>query len=136
MGRPIRKFSLHYLTRRSLFAIGFFAFLYPLLRFIGFHVPAKPERIAIDKQLIPGQFLLYPRFILFVQENKAWAVARKCTHLGCMLHYREKEDFLECPCHQSRFSKEGQVLNGPASKPLKIYPVEKRDKAPFYVITL
>lgn len=136
MNKSARKFPLHLLTRRSVLALGFFAFLYPLLRFIGFRIPRKPQRIEIARQLLPGQFLLHPHFILFVRGNNVWAVARKCTHLGCMLHYREKEDFLECPCHQSRFSKEGQVLNGPARNPLKVYPVEKRDKSPFYIVTL
>jgi menaquinol-cytochrome c reductase iron-sulfur subunit len=41
-----------------------------------------------------------------------------CTHLGCAFHYEEgKKQFL-CPCHDSWFSLEGQVLTGPAPRPL------------------
>lgn len=44
----------------------------------------------------------------------------KCTHLGCMLHLNTAENSWDCPCHGSRFSKDGKVLNGPAVKPLSI----------------
>ncbi len=136
MRRPPRRSRRSLLTRRSILAVGVLAFLYPLLRFIGFRVPRKPQRIEITKHLLPGQFHSTPQFILFTSESKVWAVARRCTHLGCTLHYLEKEDILECPCHQSRFSKDGLVLNGPARKALKVYPVEQRDTSPFYIVTL
>jgi cytochrome b6-f complex iron-sulfur subunit len=41
-----------------------------------------------------------------------------CTHLGCMTAWKQEEGIIACPCHGSRFSREGQKLAGPAPKPL------------------
>ncbi len=43
----------------------------------------------------------------------------RCTHLGCGLHYNRREHSWDCPCHGSRYDKDGHVLEGPAKKPRK-----------------
>lgn len=39
-----------------------------------------------------------------------------CTHQGCTVAWQESE--FACPCHQSKFSAEGEVVDGPATEPL------------------
>jgi nitrite reductase/ring-hydroxylating ferredoxin subunit len=50
------------------------------------------------------------------------AVSLRCTHLGCLTKWNDAERSWDCPCHGSRFDPDGNVLVGPAVKPL-----ERRD---------
>jgi len=45
-------------------------------------------------------------------------VSAECTHLGCIIKWNNDEKSWDCPCHGSRFSYKGKVLNGPANKAL------------------
>ncbi len=47
------------------------------------------------------------------------AVSPACTHLKCIVHWNRAERSWDCPCHGSRFSHEGDVLEGPALAPLE-----------------
>jgi glycine/D-amino acid oxidase-like deaminating enzyme/nitrite reductase/ring-hydroxylating ferredoxin subunit len=42
-----------------------------------------------------------------------------CTHMGCELQWNSAERSWDCPCHGSRFNYEGDIIEGPAVKPLK-----------------
>ncbi len=52
------------------------------------------------------------------EDGTAHAVSPVCTHLGCHVHWNGAERSWDCPCHGSRFSPTGRVLNGPAMKDL------------------
>jgi len=119
------------LTRRAFLSGSWFwlrwgagaLLLYPLFRFLGYRAPKQPRTVKVDKIVPVGGFVLEHDFILFVGKTGPWAVSRKCTHLGCRLNFQEKEGILLCPCHHSRFSKEGARLSGPAKKNLSRFQV-------------
>jgi glycine/D-amino acid oxidase-like deaminating enzyme/nitrite reductase/ring-hydroxylating ferredoxin subunit len=46
-------------------------------------------------------------------------VSPVCTHLKCIVHWNQAERSWDCPCHGSRFSTDGTVLEGPALAPLE-----------------
>ena len=47
-----------------------------------------------------------------------FALSAVCTHLGCLVDWNEKTQQLDCPCHAAKFDTQGDVLSGPAPKPL------------------
>jgi cytochrome b6-f complex iron-sulfur subunit len=122
--------------RRFLLFCASIAALYPIIRFLGYSIPRKPRIIEIGSSLPDGGFHLGLDYILFDNGDKAWALSRKCTHLGCTINYHAKENILECPCHQSRFSPEGLVLHGPAKRDLPRYDVEKLKDNGGYIVTI
>jgi len=45
-----------------------------------------------------------------------------CTHLGCGYRWDDAKNKFLCPCHGSSFDRNGQVLGGPAPRPLDVLP--------------
>ncbi len=48
-------------------------------------------------------------------------VSAKCTHLKCSIVWNADELSWDCPCHGSRFTYDGKVINGPANFDLPTY---------------
>lgn len=55
------------------------------------------------------------------QNGKLHLVHITCTHLGCELKWNSAEKSWDCPCHGSRFSFEGDIIEGPAVTRLNYY---------------
>ena len=62
----------------------------------------KEEKIAIYKDESGAIHALHPA----------------CTHVGCEVKWNNAELTWDCPCHGARYSYDGRVLNGPATKNL------------------
>jgi len=53
------------------------------------------------------------------KEGRLHAVDLTCPHMGCELAWNGAELSWDCPCHGSRFTYEGDIIEGPALKPLR-----------------
>ncbi len=65
----------------------------------------------------PGRSLLRPQLAVNLLEsagNLLTPTRPRCSHLGCALKWNPWEHSWDCPCHGSRFSGDGQVLESPA----------------------
>ena len=52
-------------------------------------------------------------------EGQVHAVKANCTHMGCLVGWNHTDRTWDCPCHGSRFALTGEVIHGPAVKPLE-----------------
>lgn len=70
----------------------------------------------------PSRSILKPQLLVNAFESAAGLLcpsAKRCTHLGCALKWNPNEHSWDCPCHGSRFTKTGRILENPANKVLK-----------------
>ena len=80
---------------------------------------------------------LYPELsVTFLQDQQVYivrmpegfyAVSAVCTHLGCVTQWKPEADDgkgqIQCPCHGSKFKREGTKIEGPAPRPLPHFSI-------------
>ena len=57
-------------------------------------------------------------YIVRAKEGYFYALSAVCTHLGCITNWKSEEGIVACPCHGSKFDREGRKIEGPAPRPL------------------
>ena len=87
------------------------------------------DKLSVDKIVAfaelendHGKVIKYEGDTLAVYKDatgKSYILESDCTHLYCTVKWNQEEKSWDCPCHGSRFSINGDVLNGPAVKKLK-----------------
>jgi len=61
-------------------------------------------------------------FFVVSDGSKLYAQSAQCTHRGCTV--KQVSDGFDCPCHGSKFARDGSVVEGPATTPLPRLAVE------------
>lgn len=84
----------------------------------------SPEASAVFRIGMPAEFpagtvKVFPDYNVrvFSGSQGVAAISLVCTHLGCIV--KETQHGFDCPCHGSRYDREGKVLAGPAPRPLR-----------------
>jgi len=74
----------------------------------------KPDRYP------PESVTLDPESGIFVVNGPQgfYALQATCTHLGCLTAWKPELGIIACPCHGSKFGRDGTKIAGPAPKPL------------------
>jgi Glycine/D-amino acid oxidases (deaminating) len=85
------------------------------------------ESLAPGEGAIMGKGI--KRYAVYKDEEGAvHACSAMCTHLGCVVQWNADEKSFDCPCHGSRFTSKGEVINGPAITGLKKVQIESQGK--------
>jgi Rieske Fe-S protein len=114
------------LSTNALFSLGGLLGLGGLLRYFSYYPPEAPVEFDLGNV---ADFPVGARVIrkdipavIFNRDGEILAQSLVCTHLGCTV--AESPTGFDCPCHGSRFDKDGNVLASPAQKPLSKLRVE------------
>ncbi len=102
------------------------AVLAGLWRFLTPKAAKKQVLLSVAAADLPfGAALVFrqQRIAVLRDDNGVIALSLVCTHLGCTVSV--VPDGMACPCHGSRFDRNGQVLSGPAQRPLQRLTVEQ-----------
>ena len=110
-----------FLTASGLIGVG------GLIRFLDFEPDPAPKTefdLGPSSNYTIGSRTVLPEIpaLLIHNQNGFTALSLVCTHLGCTV--QEKPEGFTCPCHGSRYDEKGNVLHGPAQKPLKPLRIE------------
>lgn len=87
---------------------------------------ADPRNVALT--MVDGTMIVSAPLdrILLVRSSASAvaAISDICTHAGCGVRYDHVNKNLTCPCHGSKYSLSGAVLQGPATRPLAKYQTQ------------
>ena len=70
----------------------------------------------------PSRTMLRPQLAVNAFEavvNLLTPSAKRCPHMGCALKWNPWEHTWDCPCHGSRFTEDGRLIDNPATGDLK-----------------
>jgi cytochrome b6-f complex iron-sulfur subunit len=90
-------------------------------------IKRKKPLLRVPKKDIPGNgaLIFTEKKISLIKEGRdILALGLTCTHLGCTVNATPRG--FVCPCHGSAFSTRGEVLHGPADRPLKKFAVKEQ----------
>jgi menaquinol-cytochrome c reductase iron-sulfur subunit len=88
--------------------------------------PNVPEEVVFRRTRVDGWKVSSQKATAWVVKqdgDRLVAFSPQCTHLGCAVHWDERNKNFLCPCHTSSFGIDGRVLGGPAPRPLDRFRV-------------
>lgn len=89
----------------------------------------KPESYPLDSVTLDVNWGIY---IIHAKEG-FFSLSAVCTHLGCLTAWKQELGIVACPCHGSKFNRDGEKIEGPAPRPLPWYRVWLSDEGDLMV---
>ena len=93
--------------------------------------------IGYPADYAPGSVTtLESRKVFISREGNSFkAISVICQHLGCAVHWTKEKNIFECPCHGSKYYKNGVNFAGPAPRPLYHFQISLSDDGKLVVNT-
>ena len=82
----------------------------------------QEKRNEYEELFSPSRSVIHPQLAgnaAAAAFNLITPTSPRCPHMGCALKYNKYEHTWDCPCHGSRFTSDGKLLDNPAMKSLK-----------------
>lgn len=101
---------------------GSFVITYKFLNPNVLFEPATKFKIEKADNFAEDSIIFFEARKLFIinREDGFQAISAVCTHLGCTVKIAPENQF-HCPCHGSKFDEHGNIISGPAPRPLRHY---------------
>jgi cytochrome b6-f complex iron-sulfur subunit len=124
---PVKISRRHFLEKLGILSLAAYLGSSALatLRFFFPNVSYEPSttfRVGTVDEYSPGsvstKWMKEHRVWLVRTDKGIYGLLGRCTHLGCTPNWFEAEKRFKCPCHGSNFDIKGDVIAGPAPKPL------------------
>jgi cytochrome b6-f complex iron-sulfur subunit len=90
-----------------------------------------PDAIAVGSVVTNVEHRIY---VIRMMEGFR-ALSAVCTHLGCITRFQPDRNIIACPCHGSQFTLAGEVVAGPAPRPLRWLEMRLSDRGELIVDT-
>ena len=112
---------------------GLIAILYPTLSYLKPPKLVTPKVNSVNAGLaskFPSnsskiiKFGRKPVILVKTEEGNLLALAATCTHLDCIVQYKEDTKQIWCACHNGVYDLNGRNIPGPPPKPLENYDVK------------
>ena len=101
---------------------GALAFAWPLkTSTFGTPVPITPAQVPAVGE--PPYRHQAGKFYLINNEEGLLALYWKCPHLGCTVPWNQAEGQFKCPCHSSVYNRHGELIDGPAPRPMDLMEI-------------
>jgi len=98
--------------------------------------PPTSFKVGMPNNFPPGSVNLNAKqkvFVIREKEGYFYALSAVCTHLGCITNWKSEDGIIACPCHGSKFAKTGEVISGPAPRPLPRFHITLNDRGELVV---
>ncbi len=92
--------------------------------------PGTPCQVRFERAVVDGWKIRNEKssaWIILDERQKVTAFSPSCTHLGCAYRWQAEKKLFTCPCHGSAFNVRGEVVAGPAKRPLDRYSTKLED---------
>jgi Rieske Fe-S protein len=114
----------------------FLAIAYPVIRYVVPPAAGESAASSVTLDMGPGdlaansgqifKFGSSPGLLIKTASGELRAFSASCTHLNCIVQYREDLGEIWCACHNGHFDLNGINVAGPPPRPLERYEVKVR----------